>query len=99
MTRSIFDPTGGETERSGSPMLGPDAANISHMPPDVTDGEARDAARGAADVEAAPDERADELPQDLATDSTEAARRLGQMTESAPNADQPLDEMPPPAGA
>lgn len=40
MTRSIFDPTGGETERSGSTHLGPAADNISHMPPDVTDGKA-----------------------------------------------------------
>jgi hypothetical protein len=38
MTRSIFDPTGGETEHSGSRNLGPDAAEISHMPPDVVDG-------------------------------------------------------------
>jgi hypothetical protein len=40
MTRSIFDPEGGQTERSGSRNLGPDAANISHVPPEVTDGEA-----------------------------------------------------------
>ena len=39
MTRSIFDPTGGETERSGSTFKGPDAENISHLPPDVADGE------------------------------------------------------------
>jgi hypothetical protein len=38
MTRSIFDPTGGETEHSGSRNLGPDASEISHMPPDITDG-------------------------------------------------------------
>lgn len=49
MTRSIFDPTGGETEQSGSRNLGPTAKNISHMPPDVVDGnvseqEAADAA-------------------------------------------------------
>jgi hypothetical protein len=42
MTRSIFDPTGPDTERSGSRNLGPDAANISHMPPDVVDGEVSD---------------------------------------------------------
>ena len=40
MTRSIFDPTGGESERSGSTHLGPAADNISHMPPDVIDGKA-----------------------------------------------------------
>jgi hypothetical protein len=39
MSRSIFDPTGPYTERSGSRNLGPDAGNISHMPPDVVDGE------------------------------------------------------------
>jgi hypothetical protein len=33
MTRSIFDPTGSETEHSGSRNLGPDAREISHMPP------------------------------------------------------------------
>jgi hypothetical protein len=33
MTRSIFDPTGQETEHSGSQNLGPDASEISHMPP------------------------------------------------------------------
>ena len=42
MTRSIFDPTGPDTERSGSRNLGPDAANGSHMPPDVIDGEVSD---------------------------------------------------------
>jgi hypothetical protein len=42
MTRSIFDPTGPDTERSGSRNLGPDAANISHMPPDLIDGEVSD---------------------------------------------------------
>ena len=38
MTRSIFDPTG-EPERSGSTHLGPAADNVSHMPPDVVDGD------------------------------------------------------------
>jgi hypothetical protein len=38
MTRSIFDPTSGETEHSGSQNLGPDASEISHMPPDIIDG-------------------------------------------------------------
>jgi hypothetical protein len=42
MTHSIFDPTGPNTERSGSRNLGPDAGNISHMPPDVIDGEVSD---------------------------------------------------------
>lgn len=38
MTESIFDPTGPETEHSGSRNLGPEAGNNSHMPPDLTDG-------------------------------------------------------------
>lgn len=93
MTRSIFDPTGGETERSGSTHLGPHAGNISHMPPAVTDGEVP-AGEEVADVD-----RADETPQTLATDSAEAARRLGEMTNSAPAAVDVIDEMPPPADA
>jgi hypothetical protein len=84
MTRSIFDPTGGETERSGSTHLGPAADNLSHLPPGVVDG-------------VADDDRADELPPSLATDSADAARRLGEMTERAPGAADPLDEIPPPA--
>ncbi len=50
MTRSIFDPAGGETERSGSRNLGPDAGNLSHMPPDVIDGNADDEAEDEAQV-------------------------------------------------
>ena len=42
MTRSIFDPTGHETEHSGSRNLGPDADDVSQMPPDVVDGKAGD---------------------------------------------------------
>ncbi|HET6250429.1 MAG TPA: hypothetical protein VFE47_22265 [Tepidisphaeraceae bacterium] len=42
MTRSIFDPTGGQTEHSGNRNMGPQADNISHMPPDVVDGEVSD---------------------------------------------------------
>jgi len=38
MTRSIFDPTGTDTEHSGSQNLGPDASEISHMPPGAIDG-------------------------------------------------------------
>ena len=39
MTRSIFDPNSGETERSGSRNLGPDASENSQMPPDIVSGE------------------------------------------------------------
>ncbi|HWE03802.1 MAG TPA: hypothetical protein VG326_15465 [Tepidisphaeraceae bacterium] len=38
MTRSIFDPEGGETEHSGNRNMGPSADNDSHMPPSVVDG-------------------------------------------------------------
>ncbi len=38
MTRSIFDPDGGETERSGSTHSGPAPGSNSHMPPDAVDG-------------------------------------------------------------
>lgn len=52
MTRSIFDPTGGETERSGSTFTPQRADNTSHMPPAVTDGEVseQEAAEAQADV-------------------------------------------------
>lgn len=39
MTRSIFDPTSGETEHSGSRNLGADAGEISHMPPGLAERE------------------------------------------------------------
>ncbi len=38
MSRSIFDPTGPNTERSGSTFTGPDASQGSQMPTDVADG-------------------------------------------------------------
>lgn len=41
MTESIFDPTGPETEHSGTRNLGPDAINNSHLPPEVADGVAK----------------------------------------------------------
>ena len=65
MTRSIFDPGGGETEHSGSTFLGPDAQNISHLPPEVSDG----------GVEA------DDAEAPVARDDEDAARRLREMTE------------------
>lgn len=42
MVESIFDPNNPHRERSGNRNMGPDAANISHQPPGVVDGEARD---------------------------------------------------------
>lgn len=41
MTESLFDPTGPETEHSGTRNLGPDAGNLSHLPPDVSDGKVK----------------------------------------------------------
>ena len=55
MTESIFDPSGPETEHSGTRNLGPEAINNSHMPPDVTDGDA-EPDPNAADEEADTDQ-------------------------------------------
>ena len=38
MTDSIFDPTGPQTEHSGTRNLGPDARDAAQMPPDAIDG-------------------------------------------------------------
>jgi hypothetical protein len=70
MTRSIFDPGGGETEHSGSTFLGPDGQNASRLPPDLTDGEV------AADEAAPP----------MARDDDEAAQRLREMTDDGSDA-------------
>ena len=51
MTRSIFDPTGDETERGRSQFLGPAPTEHSKMPPAAVDG--KDEAR-----EDEPDEQA-----------------------------------------
>jgi hypothetical protein len=51
MTRSIFDPGGGETERSGSTFGSEAAENRSRIPRDTVDGEVSDQER--ADVESA----------------------------------------------
>ena len=63
MTRSIFDPGGPDTERSGNRNLGPDARNASHMPPSAVDGEARDETDAPVDpalTEAVMEEKAGE---------------------------------------
>ena len=68
MTRSIFDPDGRETERSGSTFTSAHAADRSKLPPDVTDGEvspeeATDA-ESIVDADAkklSPEERIDEI--------------------------------------
>jgi hypothetical protein len=58
MTRSIFDPGGGETERSGSTHTGPAASNISHIPPDVVDGEVGEEEIAEAEGDVAGEEEA-----------------------------------------
>jgi len=84
MTRSIFDPGGGETERSGSTFLGPDAANTSHVPPDVVDGKAEDDDPVSMDGS----DREDNTSR-VASDADDAARRLGQMTGDPTGLDNP----------
>jgi hypothetical protein len=73
MTDSIFDPTGPNTERSGNRNMGPDAANISHMPPGVTDGrvEAPGGPDESADTDAIAEAEAElEETADLTPDKT-----------------------------
>ena len=53
MTRSMFDPNGPDVERGGSRNLGPEADNISHMPPDVVEGNGDQAESAKADEDAA----------------------------------------------
>jgi hypothetical protein len=75
MTRSIFDPGGSETERSGSTFRSQEAGNRSQLPPDAVDGnvseqEAREA-RAVADAEArglSPEERIAAIPPDAPGD-------------------------------
>ena len=76
MTRSIFDPGGGETERSGNQNAGPDAANSSRMPRDVVDGKADDSGDAAADAEV---DAAHADVNEVAVSNDEAADRLSSM--------------------
>ena len=78
MTRSIFDPGGGETERSGSTFLGPDATGTSHVPPDVIDGDAKE-----IDSVETIGSGADDNETPVASDADEAAQRLREMTGDA----------------
>lgn len=80
MTRSIFDPGGGETERSGSTHTGGAADNRSRMPPGVTDGEVP----GDDEATVQGVDRADDTPPPFASDDDEAARRLREMTGGGP---------------
>ena len=77
MTRGIFDPTGGNTERGGSTFLGPEGSQASHLPADATDGEVQ--GEGAMTVEDV--DRADDTPAPFAADAEDAARRLSEMTD------------------
>ena len=51
MTRSIFDPDGGETLQQGSRNMGPSAADNSHMPPRVVDGKLDEEEQEELDVQ------------------------------------------------
>ena len=53
MTRSIFDPTGDETERGRSQFLGPAPAQNSNMPPALVDGKVDGKDEGRADEDEA----------------------------------------------
>jgi hypothetical protein len=50
MTRGIFDPRGGEAERSGSRNLGPDAQDHSHLPADLARAEVTNAVEAEQDI-------------------------------------------------
>lgn len=76
MTRSIFDPTGGEAERSGSRNLGAAADNASRMPPDVVDGKADDETSDAARAQV----------NEVALNDEEAVERLKAMQQAGDRA-------------
>lgn len=56
MTRSIFDPTGPQTERGGSMFTPPAADNRSHMPPSVIDGKVEVDSTDVVEFDASGDE-------------------------------------------
>ena len=80
MTRSIFDPDGGQTERSGSTFGSEAAGNRSHVPRDTVDGEVSDEER--ADVES---------PEDATTNALAPEERLAEMQKTDPDT-APIDE-------
>jgi hypothetical protein len=68
MTRSIFDPGGGETERSGSTFGSEAAGNRSHIPRETVDGDVSDEER--ADAEAREETDAEALaPEEQVADT------------------------------
>jgi len=79
MTRSIFDPDGGETERSGNQNSGPDAGNSSHMPRDVVDGKSDN---GDAAADAVVDAAHADM-NEVAVNTDEAAQRLTEMQDES----------------
>jgi hypothetical protein len=74
MTRSIFDPSGGDTERSGSTFGSESADNRSHIPRDAVDGKVSDEER--ADVESR---------EDGTTKALAPEKRLAEMRKTNPD--------------
>ena len=67
MSRSIFDPTGPNTERSGNPFMGPDADDRSRMPESAVDGiagDSEDANNDIIDMNPEPQDSPDRTPPD-----------------------------------
>src|SRR3989442_11692902 len=75
MTRSIFDPTGGEMEQKRGTFMPGAAENISHLPPDVVEGkvEAEPEAKVPLKGEAGED-TLNEVETEALTEAAEAAR-------------------------
>src|SRR5437870_3824358 len=75
MTRSIFDPTGGEMEQKRGTFMPGAAENISHLPPDIVEGkvevepEAKVPLKGEAGEDTLSQTETEEL-----TEAAEAAR-------------------------
>ena len=88
MTRSIFDPGGGETERSGSTFGSAAANDRSKMPPDAIDGETE---RGEGDLVEHTD-AADANVNHVAATDEEAVERLKQM-QNLPESDEPQGQI------
>jgi len=78
MTRSIFDPTGNETEHSGSQNLGPDASEISHMPPGLAEREE--------------DADGDDETIDMSLNETAAIKSLDSIEADAPQEPEVIDD-------
>lgn len=88
MTRSIFDPGGGETERSGSTFGSAAASDRSQMPPDAVDGEIE---RGEGEL-AENTDAADANVNHVAATDEEAVERLQRM-QNPPETDEPRGQV------